>query len=350
MLFVRKAGLFHYLTDLITFAVQQQIEAYMSSVKKRVVAIINPISGTQSKEVIPDLIDTILDKSRFDVDVRFTECAGHATRIGRQAVADRVDYVLSVGGDGTCNEIAKTLVHSGTALAIVPMGSGNGLARHLHIPMDVTRALRLVNDEQVIAIDYGKANDQLFFCTCGVGFDALVSLRFAQDKRRGGVTYVKKVITEYLKYKEETYELLCVDGAIREKAFLVACANASQYGNNAYIAPHANMQDGKMDITIIKPFTPLDIAPLALQLFTRTIDLNSKIMTIEKSAVTIVREKAGVMHIDGEPVMMDARIDVSCVHGGLRVLVPGNRKKSLIEPIQSALLEGLNQVKAELNI
>lgn len=322
----------------------------MNSGRKRIVAIINPISGTQSKQEIPNLIDTVLDKGRFDMDVVFTEYAGHATLIARKAVEERVDYVLSIGGDGTCNEIAKTLIHTDTALAIVPIGSGNGLARHLHIPLDVTRALGLVNSEHVIAIDYGKVNEQLFFCTCGVGFDAMVSLRFAQDKRRGGLTYVKNVITEYLKYKEETYELLSQDGAIREKAFLVACANASQYGNNAYIAPHANMQDGKMDITIIKPFTPLDIAPLALQLFTRTIDLNSKIMTIEKSAVTIVREKPGVMHIDGEPVMMDARLDVSCIHCGLKVVVPVNRRKSIIEPFQLAMLQSISQVKSELNI
>jgi diacylglycerol kinase (ATP) len=88
----------------------------------------------------------------------------------------------------------------------------------------------------------------------------LVSLKFAQGKRRGKLSYVAKALTEYLKYKSETYQIEMPDGTVTEKAFLIACGNASQYGNNAYIAPHASMQDGKIDVTVLMPFTPFDTA------------------------------------------------------------------------------------------
>lgn len=322
-----------------------------NTVKKKILAIINPISGTQSKQTIPSVIERNVDHTKFDVDICFTEYAGHATLLSRQAVEDKAYCVLAIGGDGTCNEIAKTLIHTDTILGIIPIGSGNGLARHLGIPLDIERSLRLINKEYFQCLDYCKANDEVFFCTCGVGFDALVSLRFSEGKHRGGLSYVRKVVTEYLKYKEETYELISDEGNFREKAFLVACANASQYGNNAYIAPHASMQDGKMDITIIKPFLAFDVAPLALQLFTKTIDKNSKIKTFEKKAISIIREKPGIMHIDGEPLEMPARIDISCIPSALKVMIPEPQKsRSLIEPIQSVLMECINSVKKELNI
>ena len=225
------------------------------------------------------------------------------------------------------------------------------MARHLGIPIDVVRALKIVNENRTVALDYCKANDKVFFCTCGVGFDAWVSMKFAEDKHRGGLTYLRKAVTEYMKYKTETYRLESKDGSVKEKAFLIACGNASQYGNNAYIAPRANMQDGKLDVTIIRPFTPFDIGPLAVQLFTKLIDRNSNIKTFETESISIIREKPGIMHIDGEPIMMDARIDVSCIPGGLKALVPEeNNKKSLIEPIQSVFWDVVDTIKTELNI
>lgn len=322
------------------------------SKRKKILAIINPISGTRSKVDIPAVIREILGDLQYQIDIRFTEYAGHGTLLAQQAVNDKMDYIISVGGDGTCNEIAKELVHTDTALAIVPIGSGNGLARHLGIPLDIRKALKLLTLENVVCLDYCKANDKVFFCTCGVGFDALVSLKFSEDKHRGGLTYVRKVISEYLRYKYETYELVSDNGTLKEKAFLIACGNASQYGNNAYIAPQANMQDGLMDITIIRPFNPLEAGPLTLQLFTRQLNKNNNIRTFEKREITIIRKKPGVMHIDGEPVEMDARIRVQCVPHGLNVIVPKETedKKSLIQPLQDVLLNIVNNVKQELGI
>ena len=321
------------------------------SAPKRLLAIINPISGTKDKEEIPALIREVIDPSKYRVECVFTQYAGHGAELTHRAVDESVDIVLSVGGDGTCNEIARELIDTSTALAIVPVGSGNGLARHLGISMDVRKALEIINDGQIVDLDYCTANDRPFFCTCGVGFDALVSLKFAQGKRRGKLSYVAKALTEYLKYKSETYQIEMPDGTVTEKAFLIACGNASQYGNNAYIAPHASMQDGKIDVTVLMPFTPFDTAALALLLFTKHIDQDSNIKSFTTESLTIKREKPGAIHLDGEPIEMGTRIDVRCFKGGLHALIPsGEPKRSIIEPFASVFWEFIETVRQELNI
>lgn len=312
----------------------------MDCIKKRVLAIINPISGIRPKHNIPSLINNTLDKTRFEVDIVFTEYAGHATELAQKAVEMGTDYVLAIGGDGTINETAKALIHTDTALGIIPLGSGNGLARHLHIPLDSQRALRVINEENITTIDYCLANEHIFFCTAGIGFDAWISKKFSEDKHRGGLVYIKNVLAEYLKYKPKSYKLILNNGTtVEQKAFLIACANASQYGNNAYIAPGANMQDSLMDITILKPFNYLEAPQLAVQLFTKQLPNNSKILSLRDSTLIIEFEGKEVMHIDGEPIWMDSHIEVKTIPAGLKILTPTHISTSLIEPIQNAIEE-----------
>ena len=211
----------------------------MDEEKKKISFIINPKSGTQSKEQILHLLDEKLDKAKYVQEVIYTEYAGHAVEIAAQKAKENVHAVVAIGGDGTINEIARSLVHTKTALGIIPCGSGNGLARHLQISMEPKKAIEIINEGIIDVIDYGKINEVPFFCTCGVGFDAFVSLKFAKAGRRGPLTYLEKTLLESLKYQPETYELETEDGTLKYKAFLIACGNASQYGNNAYIAPQA---------------------------------------------------------------------------------------------------------------
>ena len=294
----------------------------MNERQKQIHAIINPISGVGSKRKIPRMITDMCSEQNCQLTISFTDYVGHASELTQKALAEGADCIFAVGGDGTVNEVARAMVHSNAVLGIIPKGSGNGLARELHIPMDEKRAIDLIAKGHVSTIDCCQANGRVFFCTCGVGFDAAVSQKFAGEKRRGSLTYLKNTIEEYLAYKPEVYELLVDDQSIQEKAFLVACANASQYGNNAFIAPHANVQDGQMDLTILSPFTPLDIAPLAIQLFTRQIERNSKIKTMKARQVVINRQSPGIMHLDGEPVMADSRIEITMIPRSLHVLTP----------------------------
>ncbi|MDD2437926.1 MAG: diacylglycerol kinase family lipid kinase [Massilibacteroides sp.] len=288
----------------------------------KVQAIINPVSGVGSKRKIPKMLEDVCRAKGCFLSVVFTEYAGHAIELTKKALEEDYSCIIAVGGDGTVNEIARTMIYSDAVLGIIPKGSGNGLARELHIPMDVKRAIDMFIKGHVRVIDACDANGRIFFCTCGVGFDAKVSQSFAKEKHRGSLTYIKNTIEEYLNYKPEPYELLINNQTIKEKAFLVACGNASQYGNNAFIAPHANIQDGEMDITLLSPFTPLDIAPLAIQLFTKQIDRNSKIKVFKAKNVSIIRQHPGLMHLDGEPIMVESRIDISVMPKALKVFSP----------------------------
>lgn len=285
----------------------------------RVQAIINPISGVGSKRKVPKMIEEMCADAGYDLSLSFTEYAGHASFIARREIERGVDCIIAVGGDGTVNEIARSMIHTNATLGIIPMGSGNGLARELHIPMAPKKALEVISRGEKTVIDCCRANERAFFCTCGIGFDATVSQKFAGEKRRGSLTYIRNAVEEYLNYKPEVYDLLIDNCQVKEKAFLVACGNASQYGNNAYIAPHANIQDGQMDVTILSPFTPIDIPALAIQLFARQIDKNSKIKTMKAHSLSIIRNHPGVMHLDGEPVMADSRIDITMIPRSLKV-------------------------------
>ena len=288
--------------------------------KKDITFIINPISGTHSKDEIPSIIETMLDKEQFNYELRFTEYAGHAAEIALECTENGRDIVVAVGGDGTVNEVARSLTHTHTALGIIPCGSGNGLARHLCLPMDSKKAIEIINACKIEDFDYGIINGQPFFCTWGMGFDAFISLKFAEAGKRGPITYVENVLKEGLKYKPETYEVEDETGAKKYKAFLIACANASQYGNNAYIAPGATMKDGEMDVIIMEPFDVLDAPQIAADLFMKTLGNNSKIKTFRAKEIHIHRKEPGAIHFDGDPIMTDADIDVHIEHEGIKIL------------------------------
>ena len=288
--------------------------------KKEIVFIVNPISGTHSKEEIPALIEENLEKDHFDYQICFTEYAGHAAEIAKACAERQTDIVVAVGGDGTVNEVARSLTHSFTALGIIPCGSGNGLARHLCIPLDTKKAIQIINACKIETFDYGMINELPFFCTCGMGFDAFISLKFAEAGKRGPITYVENVLKEGLKYKPETYEVSDDTGKKRYKAFLIACANASQYGNNAYIAPGATMKDGEMDVIIMEPFDALEAPQIAADLFMKTITNNSKIKTFRTKSLHIKRKGPGAIHYDGDPIMTGEEIEVHIEHEGIRIL------------------------------
>lgn len=299
----------------------------MSTQKKTVYAIINPKSGTSAKKNLPHMIAESFDPHRFTVHTFITGYAGHGSEIAREAVANKVDYVIAVGGDGTVNEIGKELVHSETALGIIPLGSGNGLGRDLQIPLNAKAALDILVQENTEYIDYGKVEDKVFLCTCGMGFDADVADRVAGKKQRGSFMYLMNMLEQFFQQKTQKYKIVCPEGTLEGEAFVVTCANASQYGYNAHIAPHADIQDGKMDIAILKPLSVVDLPKTSIQLFAKKIDENKKMEALTTNKVTIYREKEGVMHIDGDPIHMGKVVNVEIIPRGLKVLLPKNPPK-----------------------
>ena len=283
--------------------------------------IINPTSGTKSKDILPGLIHEILDETRFEPKIKFTEFAGHGSKIARKMVKEGFDIVVAVGGDGTINEIAQALIHTNTALGIIPSGSGNGLARHLQIPLDFRGSIALLNTCRISEIDYGTANDIVFVCPCGVGFDAHVGNQFAQSKTRGFITYLKSIFGEFMKYKPKKYRFKTKDNKFTKRAFLVTFANASQYGNNAFIAPDANIQDGKLDICILQPFPAYKAVAIGWRLMNKKINESQNVTILRTDEVSIKRKRRDVFHFDGEPCMMKKKITVKAHHRVLKVAV-----------------------------
>lgn len=284
--------------------------------------VINPISGTGSKQGVAAKVESRLAECGFDTDVRYTGGRGDATRLAREAVGEGYAGVLACGGDGTVNETARALCGEKTALGILPAGSGNGLARHIGIPVDIDLSLDIITKNNVIPVDYGSVNGNPFFCTFGMGFDAAVSHRFARQSRRGLISYVKSALSEYVQYRPQTYTLSANGKILTEKAFLVAVANASQWGNNAYIAPQASITDGLLDIIIVHSGSPIDAAVMGMDIFTGFINKNTMVHCFRAPAAVIYRNEPGEAHIDGEPMILDNILDIKCHPGALRVFAP----------------------------
>ena len=278
---------------------------------KKIWFIVNPISGTQDKSAIVAKIPEYFPETRFSVEIKYTKYSGHAAEIAHMAVEQNVDIVVAVGGDGTVNETARALIHSNVALGIVPSGSGNGLARHLFLPMNMEGALQIISECNIHTLDYGLINGMPFFCTAGVGFDAFLSDRFNKSGKRGLLSYIEHALRDGLSYEPETYEL-----------------------DDFYIAPHASMADGLMDVTIMEPFTVFESPQIAYQLVHRTITQNSHIKTFRCKDLIIRRTKPGVIHVDGDPKDSDSEVRVSLVPKDIHMVVNINK-----QPWQPPLLK-----------
>ena len=291
--------------------------------------------------------ETSLHKAFLISCANASQYAGHASEIASKAKDENVDLVVAVGGDGTVNEVARAIVHSNTALGIIPCGSGNGLARHLQLPINVKKSIEILNTFEVRDLDYGIINGYPFFCTCGMGFDAFISLKFAEAGKRGPLTYIENVLREGLKYEPETYTVMADDETSLHKAFLISCANASQYGNNAYIAPQASMSDGLMDVIIMEPFGLIDAPQISIEMFNKTLDKNnSKIKTFRCKKLRVHRHSPGAIHYDGDPVMTGADIDVELKPKGIKIVVNSQADRNLRKPnaLQNAATELFNEI------
>ena len=288
--------------------------------RKRILFVINPISGGKKKRDFERRVLEELDLVKYAAEFAISEHPGHAHQLSLDAVSDGVDVVVAVGGDGTINEVASALVGSEVRLGIVPEGSGNGLALYLGIPLNERAAIKRLNRYESLTVDCGSINGQFFFNMAGIGFDASVSDRFANDNIRGPIGYMKAVISEISTYKPKKYRLTIDGETIEREAFMVSVANSPQYGNNAYIAPQALINDGILDVCIIHKF-PLYILPMMLlHLFNKTADQSEYVEIIPGRQIAIVRETNDAVHVDGEPKEMTMSLDIRVHPASLKVL------------------------------
>lgn len=303
--------------------------------KQKIYFIANPISGSavskRRKNNLHASLQDFLDPSKYEYVVKVTEYQGHGIALAKEAVASGYDIIVAVGGDGTINEIARTLVNTDAVMAIIPAGSGNGLARHLCIPLAFKGAIEVINAGHVLKIDTGTVgplesetkSDMVFISSCGVGFDAYMSSKFAQLKNRGMWGYIKAIYKEYFSYQAGTYELKFNGQVIEEKALLITVANSPQYGNNAVISPGAKLDNGLLDICVVYPF-PLHALPgMVRRLFNNSID-KSKYITIYRTKELVITGSSAKVQFDGDFFELDKKVLIKVNPGSLNLIAPKN--------------------------
>lgn len=274
--------------------------------------IVNPISGKgRSKR----LANKLLAKG---YEVLFTEYAGHAEKLAREAIDE---VVVAVGGDGTVNEVARGLVGSNKALGIIPCGSGDGLARHLGISHNTNKALKRIENGECKCMDAAEINGRLFFSVCGVGFDAVVSERFAKCGKRGLANYIKQGLRTWREYAPERYTIEIDGTSIETDAFFITIGNSDQWGNGAKITPLADCCDGILDITVVEEFGVLALPGMAYRLMTGTLDRSQRVHCYKGKNIRIVRANEGPAHADGDWFIASNTLEIKILPSALKVLV-----------------------------
>ncbi|MEI9920611.1 MAG: diacylglycerol kinase family protein [Bacteroidota bacterium] len=293
---------------------------------KKVFFIINRFSGTGYQDSIEGRIIDACAALNYGCTIEYTQQRGHATELAQQAVAEKFDMAFAVGGDGTVNEVAQGLIGSHVAMGILPKGSGNGLARHLGIPMKFAEALKVMKSSQVINMDTMTVNGKLSVNVSGIGFDGHVAGMFGKNGRRGLAGYIKLVLKEFISYKELEAKVV-VDGTPHQThSFIIALANSSQFGNNARVAPLASVCDELIDVCFIKKVPFSHVIGFATKMFTGSLDKSSLVKMYKGKKISIEFSKAVAFHIDGEPQQPVSSFDVHIDAGRLKMMVPNHNK------------------------
>lgn len=289
--------------------------------KKRCLFIINPISGLGKQKIIPDLLYKYLDHHKFSYEIVLSEYAGH-TPVLTSKHQNEFDIIVAVGGDGTVNEVATALVDTSTSMAVVPLGSGNGFARYLDISTQASKAILQLNTSRSTQFDTGLLNQKAFFNVSGVGFDGQISKIFAEQLRRGYMTYARCVMEEFQTYAPKKFRYELNGQMIEEDYFLIAFANTTQYGNNAIIAPQAKANDGLLDIVLVRPFPPIHLPAFTMMALFSNLHRSPYVKIIKTQSFSLDNEEEAPIHIDGEFLNHDKLIEVRIKPKSLHVMAP----------------------------
>lgn len=286
--------------------------------KRKLLFIINPHSGNKSAKSIIDLVPKYLNSEKFEWEFALTRSANHATIIASEAVQNKIDVVIAVGGDGMVNEVFQSLVHTNTAFSIIPKGSGNGVARSFGIPMNTIKAIKKLNEGSLITVDTCLFNDKPYLGVAGIGFDGTISALFASKNERGLKTYIKLIVKKFFGYSPHNFKISFENQELEHNAFIVAFANTQQYGNNAKIAPKAKYDDGKLNIVVINAISKWLLPFLAIRMFTKSIQSSNFVDSYESSNITL-KTNAIDAHVDGEPITVGVNNEISVVPKSLKV-------------------------------
>lgn len=297
----------------------------MKNENRKVLFIINKFSGTGYKPSVEGKIIQACSALKYECSIEFTTSRGHATTLAKMAVKNNFDCVFAVGGDGTVNEVAQGLMNSSVAMGILPKGSGNGLARHLGVSTRFDQALSLIGSDQTIPMDTLLVNDKVSVNVSGVGFDGHVAGLFGTNGQRGLINYTRLVIKEFKKYQEFEAELIIDGVTFKRKAFLIAFANSSQFGNNARVAPLASVCDQLMDISIVRKIPLVQSVGFASKMFSGNLGKSRFVELLTGRQITVRFQHPVSLHIDGEGMDPLTELNIQVIPGSLKMLIPAQK-------------------------
>lgn len=287
---------------------------------RKLLFIVNPNAGKKISERIIDTIRNVFPENIYYQIVIWKDKDHFKEVLDILRSQDYTD-AIAVGGDGTVNQVAKSILGTNICLGIIPTGSGNGLARSLGLSMKVEEVIGQIAKGRTETIDSGTVNGIPFFCTSGVGFDALIGNLFATSVKRGLQSYVKITVRELFRYRAKIYKLKFNGQTLERKAFFITVANAGQYGNDFYIAPGAKMNDGLFHVSVLRPFKFYEVVGLLVKILKKKADKSKLIETITCSDLIIEREEKDVIHFDGEPALTEKNVIFKCQPSSLKVIV-----------------------------
>lgn len=279
--------------------------------KKKIRIIINPISGTGLQKKAETAIHKLLDTHfLFDSEIVYSQQKGQMTLLAKEAADMAYDAVIVVGGDGSINEAAQGLIGTQTAMGIIPIGSGNGLARHLKIPMSLEPAVERINQFQTKRIDTAEMNNHKFVSLAGIGFDAHIASQFSLAKKRGLWNYIKISVREYFRFANKEYQMHLDNKAFKTDAFMIVFANANQFGNNVVISPEARIDDGFLDVCVVKKPKAYQILGLLIKVLLKKAH-KSKLVNIQRAKqITIELKSSTFLNLDGESISESESIHI----------------------------------------
>jgi len=287
----------------------------------RILFVINPKSGHGGEKNLKNLISEQSESGEFDFQV-IVMSGDDKERILEKLNQYKPDIVAAAGGDGTINLMAGILANTGIPLAIIPLGSANGMAKELNIPSKMESAFEILINGKTRKIDLLKINERICIHLADVGLNARVVKRFENDPKRGILTYAKHLFGEMFLLKKYVFNITCDGKTIRRKGVSITFANASQYGTGAVINPKGILDDGKFELVIIKPFPRFELLSITWKMFMNKLHTSDYVEIISCVSAKIISSRKTTLQVDGEVLGKVKEIDVECMHKALQVVVP----------------------------
>lgn len=294
---------------------------------RKFIVFINPISGTKNKEQTKIIIEQKLIQADFLYQFLATEASGNYSFLKEKVAKENITDVIICGGDGTINQVCAYLQHIDVQVGIIPMGSGNGLAFTAGIPKSPQKAMDVILNGNASFIDSFLVNNQFACHNFGVGFDARIAHEFAESSNRGPFNYIKLTAKNYFKAKPHSFTINVDNTILEVKAFFVAVLNSNQFGNSLTIAPKATLNDGLLDVVIVKKENKFSlffklINQLKAGKLATVSDVGRTFHYFQTKKITIYNPEKELIHIDGEPMQAMEIIEIEIIKNAFKLIQP----------------------------